>query len=517
MLFCAILCRFIVDSGEIMSDEKKELSDSLIYINDISQKNSAYYDTPLDFSEKEKEIPERIRQMQLLSRGESNLYDFSLRKAKVFYVQGKFMENYEDDFPWSGDIRYYYSSYNDLNVKQLRGYFTWRGRIRKGEYERNAEAFAYIYIYELLNGIGVSSPEESIEKLLEFEKKYADEVLHHPVMQKFIKQWIFEFAVVNRMDPETVLRYADPENMKQDRAILILKEPEKYEINEIFEAMCDIAGQNFFSSSVIKKLGTEGKNYFVKAWKFVNNQTLPNNIKFFKRCFGTIKSFTWHPLLFVLYYHENQDKSITYTLNECRSLSYDSNLENWYQTSYSKTASGMEKFYGFMRCTDRLLRIYLKTGRPIQEKREEKWAIPLVTTFIEADKKAREEAKKVNISIDFSNLDLIRKNAVETCDSLLTEEEKAESLQEEISPETQDLPTIRLDETQIEILQALIDGKPAAGIIAAKHEMPELCADAINEAFFDEVGDNVVECDGKDIVLVEDYRDEVAEFLNCKN
>ncbi len=59
----------------------------------------------------------------------------------------------------------------------------------------------------------------------------------------------------------------------------------------------------------------------------------------------------------------------------------------------------------------------------------------------------------------------------------------------------------------------MLKGGSAAGIIAANHGMPEIYADSINEAFFDEIGDNVIECDGSELVLVDDYRDDVMKII----
>lgn len=515
-------------STEIEEKNKKnEARDDFTFVLESvdSRQYVPYHDTRIDFSRLEKEIPEKIRQMRLLASGNmSNIYDFTLRKARIFYVQAKFMENYEDDFPWWEELRFYAPSYQDLSMKQLRGYFTWRSKIRKGEYEKNADAFAYIYIFELLNGIGVQSPEETIEKLLEFEKKYAGETARSVLMQRFIRQWIFEFALVNGMDRGTLLSYADPEDLKLDHVITVLKEPEKYESREIFEAMCEVAGKKYFSSSVVKKLGNEGTDYFAGAWKFASEQGTVNGQKLFDKCFGTYRKRVFYPLNGTLYCPKNQEKSVDCSLNECRSYIYDPDTENWYLASYRKTISGKDAFSEFMRCADRLLRVYLKTGRELQEKRDEEWAVQVINSFIEADRTAKVEAKKVKISIDLSNLEQIRKDAVQTRDSLLTEEEKTEASDEILTEKTeipleedlqesQNLPEIPLDETMIEILKALLEGRSAAGIIAKYHGMPEICADRINEAFFDEVGDNVVECDGKEIIVVEDYLDDVAGFL----
>ena len=43
--------------------------------------------------------------------------------------------------------------------------------------------------------------------------------------------------------------------------------------------------------------------------------------------------------------------------------------------------------------------------------------------------------------------------------------------------------------------------------------MPSVVADTINEALFDEIGDNVLICDGDEIELVEDYRMDLEDIL----
>ena len=43
--------------------------------------------------------------------------------------------------------------------------------------------------------------------------------------------------------------------------------------------------------------------------------------------------------------------------------------------------------------------------------------------------------------------------------------------------------------------------------------MASLAAEAINQVFLEELGDNVVECEGSALSLVEDYREDVAQML----
>ena len=171
---------------------------------------------------------------------------------------------------------------------------------------------------------------------------------------------------------------------------------------------------------------------------------------------------------------------------------------------------------------------------------------------IEADKAAAEEAAKPKIIIDLSGLDKIRLDAQITRDSLLTEDEmreqapEPEQISELISEQTPD-PAPRqeeqsaqlmtqaatesskgeekpaaieipsLDDTQAQILLSVMRGEPVAGLIREKALMPSVVTDAINEALFDEIGDNVLTCEGDEITLVEDYREDLELVLEGDN
>ena len=52
-----------------------------------------------------------------------------------------------------------------------------------------------------------------------------------------------------------------------------------------------------------------------------------------------------------------------------------------------------------------------------------------------------------------------------------------------------------------------------AQLIRKNHLMSSVVTDAINEAMFDEIGDNVLECEGDEITLVEDYREDLECIL----
>lgn len=166
---------------------------------------------------------------------------------------------------------------------------------------------------------------------------------------------------------------------------------------------------------------------------------------------------------------------------------------------------------------DRKFRIYLNTGRRMKRREEDAWAEVFADEAIAQDQKELKKASVENIRIDRGGLDQIRSDALKTLDSLLSEEEKKEmaSLLEEEKPVEQESAPDEaenglLDEIQMEILRALLDGQPAVPILKRAHLLPSLAADAINEALMDEIGDTAVQCENDTLSLVEDYREEIA-------
>jgi hypothetical protein len=65
-----------------------------------------------------------------------------------------------------------------------------------------------------------------------------------------------------------------------------------------------------------------------------------------------------------------------------------------------------------------------------------------------------------------------------------------------------------------QILRTLLSSGDATEIIKANHLMPSVVAEQINEAYYDQFADNIVDCDGETITIVEDYREELEEMLD---
>ena len=497
------------------------------------------------------QIPPRILEMMKLYEYGSSTVE---HKCRNFYRQGKFMEDYEDDAPWGGEYRRYFTTYHDLNLNQLRGYFAWRTLVRRGVFRRITTSLAYMYLYELLNGIGASSPEESLSRMKEFEAGYLDSGIGDPSMRENLRRWRMEYAVLHGSSTGEVLPFIDPELIERDRKLQVLRSPQEYTDEEVYGALSALSGGKTEKSSVILREPERGRHLFAEVWRYMSLHYMDDGWDIFTACFGKMKKFPWHPLANAVYLDREERGETVYEINACRKFVYKSG--QWSEMRYDELFFDKYRIGAIMHEADRQLRRYLKTGHYLREKAGEEWIAPYVEAVIEADREAAAEAAKPRITIDLSGLDKIRRDAQITRDSLLTEEEMREQETVETKPETPviEAPAIipdreetavqpeasepfnlsvendkksvheepgtvtieipSLDEVHAQILLMLMRGESPAGLIRKEFLMPSVVTDTINEALFDEIGDNVLECDGDEIALVEDYREEVTLILN---
>jgi len=476
-----------------------------------------YRDTALSFAgfgrpQEPGGTPERLQQLRRI-RGYGG---GAAGKAERFYRQARLMEDFEDDVPWTGDFVCYFPTYENLTTRQLRGYFTWRAGVRRGEFAPIPASCAYLYLYELLNGIGTASPQDALQKMREFEAGFLDSGVGDERIRVYLRRWMLEFAVLHGLPPETARKAADPVLLARDEALSALRAPEEASDEEIFSALCCLGGEKLAQSPAATGDPARGRALFAAVWRRAcaderEGKTL------FTRCFGERQARAWYPLSNAVCYQREAPPDADYLLNDCRSFHCRGGA--WQQLAFEKLSFDKELFHGFLHEADARLRRYLKTGRYLREKPADEWAVPDIEDAIEEDRRARLEAARPKISIDLTGLEQIRRDAVTTRESLLTEEERQEEAAEAEKPaappptETTGAGGLPIDPVQAEILRALLAGEDPSPILRAHHRMPSIAADAINEALFDEIGDTVLLCEGDALALVEDYAEDVARIL----
>ena len=475
----------------------------------------SYADTALPFFDSAPREPREKAPLQLLKMQRMYQYgpDPVVSRARNFYRQAVFMQDYEDSLPWSGEFSHYFPTYHDLNIRQLRGYFTWRAEARRGHWQPIATSAAYIYLFELLNGIGAGSPEDALDKLKAFEAGYLGAGYGDERMRKDLRRWMLEYSVLKGLPPETARGFADPEILDRDAALAVLKAPNAHSDNEVFAALCTISGKKAVGPPVIASDPVRGKHLFSEVWRKASGFQWEGK-RLFTLCFGRKKSRRWYPLSGAVYYEREKQDDRDHELDACRTFSLRNGA--WHESSYEVLSFDKVLFRGFIHETDTKLRRYLKTGRYLKEDPADQWVIPYIDEVIEAEKQALKAESRARVSIDLSGLERIRRDADRTRDILLTEEEpeKAEEAGDLIPPAAADETNgIPLDPVLARILRALLKGQDVSEIIREHHLMPSLVADAINEAFLEEIGDTVLLAEGDVLTLVEDYTKDIEGLL----
>ena len=457
-------------------------------------------------------IPTRILEMMQLYEYRSSSFE---NKCRNFVRQGKFMEDYEDDAPWNSEVKRYFATYHDLNINQLRGYFAWRTRVRRGEFHPITMSLAYMYIYELLNMIGAKTPEEAIRKMREFEKGFLDSGIGDRSMRENLHRWIMEFAVLSGSPKEEVLPLIAPDLIERDRQLMVLRKPSEHSDEEVFGALNALTGGKTEKSSVFLKEPERGIHLFAEVWRYMAEHYDDCGWDIFAACFGKLRKFPWHPLANAVYMDQKKREEAEYKVTECRKFVCKNG--EWSEIRYDELFFDRYRVHAIVHEADRQIRRYLKAGHYLKVKKGEEWITPYVEAVIEADRAAAVEAAKPKITIDLSGLDKIRRDAQITRDSLLTEDEMREQAPEQmmklapeqapqqaedpavqheeqqiVQPMILELPEVpkeeeksaeveipSLDDTQAQILLSVMRGEPVAGMIREKALMPSVVTDAM--------------------------------------
>ncbi|MFB5760670.1 TerB N-terminal domain-containing protein [Paenibacillus medicaginis] len=81
----------------------------------------------------------------------------------------------------------YWPTYSQMNGSQTEWYFYWRREVRGKRYPETDLSYIFIYIYELIHGVGWTEPEEGFQLLLELREAYADS---YPGLLEYMADWL---------------------------------------------------------------------------------------------------------------------------------------------------------------------------------------------------------------------------------------------------------------------------------------------------------------------------------------
>ena len=112
---------------------------------------------------------------------------------------------------------------------------------------------------------------------------------------------------------------------------------------------------------------------------------------------------------------------------------------------------------------------------------------------------------------------MIREDAADTRDSLLTEEELKAEQEEKTQVEENSVDNVKedygLSKEEVTTVIMLLNGEDPEKYLKENHLMAAIVIDNINEKMFDEIGDNVVEFIDDAPILIEDYREDLEDMF----
>lgn len=511
-------------------------------------------------------VPEpikRLREMQTTPTGRT------WSETRLFYEQARLLEDFEDHAPYTGQFISYYPTYRSMNDRQLRGYFTWRGDVRRGQIEDVSTSFAYVYIYELLMGIGVEPGVRGFEAIQAFYQAYR--AFDQTSMDRNVRPWLVDYVVDHALDPKLAAPYAD---IAHDGAIALLEGIDRAAVlsappkgsrrealgfgtlgepaKKLMEAAGELSTYRVTESKLYKDMPDDLELVFCAVFiRLARHYARTHNQGLTETLFGT--RFAVRHLMYAsaIHYDPAPHADCAYELSPTRR--YVCRQGNWTCEGYHDGGAKSAKLGDICRAVDRQLRAALDYPAQLKDHAEPKYLVKMIDAEI-ADYLAYKEAHRpVVIDIDLSKLAGIRSAAAVTQEALLVDEEREEGtaqpqslspssnspvrteappapqahaeLRAEIgspagpsllTPESTPKETMGpygLSQSEVAFLQALLKSNEEE-LIRGVGSSVDLVVDAVNEKLFELLGDTAIEFgDDGEPRLVEDYVDDVREAL----
>lgn len=427
-------------------------------------------------------------------------------RESIFIKQGKLLAGYEDDYVYDRRVTHYFPTYQSLTNPELRGYFSWRTKLRRGNLQKTSLTYAFLYIYELLNQIGVTDPMDGYRKLTEFRDAYG--ALDDGILP-YLNLWLMDYVVYYNLDAG--LLAGDPQ-VRFNRGIAALDSIQSRGDEEVIRAVKQLSPKWLERSKFYREYREDCDTVIVRVLRRMSAHYNARCKKtMVEQYFGSFSQY--RVILFdAAVFHERQvEGSRQYMVDE--NYIYRCRNGLWSVQKYNCLPHSNRKLGDVLKAIDGVMRECYGYGRPIQYKLDTKWILKIIqeeARNLLAEKKAAEEKK---ITIDYSRLARIRSDAAVTRDRLMVEEEAEEEAPPVQTPapaeEPEDTP---LTKDEYRLLQSLLYGRDY-GWVRSSGLMLSVLVDGINDKLYDTFSDSVLLGDDPP-ELIEDYIADLKEMIH---
>ena len=427
-------------------------------------------------------------------------------RESIFIKQGKLLAGYEDDYVYDRQVLRYFPTYQSLTDPELRGYFSWRTKLRRGNLQKTSLTYAFLYIYELLNQIGVADPMDGYRKLTEFRDAYG--ALDDGILP-YLNLWLMDYVVYYNLDAGLL---ADTPQVRFNRGIAVLDSIQSRGDEEVIRAVKQLSPKWLERSKFYREYQEDCDTVIVRVLRRMSAHYNARCKKtMVEQYFGSFSQY--RVILFdAAVFHERQvEGSRQYMVDE--NYIYRCRNGLWSVQKYNCLPHSNGKLGDVLKAIDGVMRECSGYGRPIQYKLDTKWILKIIqeeARNILTEKKAAEEKK---ITIDYSRLARIRSDAAVTRDRLMLEEEAEEEAPPVQTPapaeEPEDIP---LTKDEYRLLQSLLYGRDY-GWVRFSGLMLSVLVDGINDKLYDTFSDSVLLGDDPP-ELIEDYIADLKEMIH---
>lgn len=487
-------------------------------------------------AEKKDALPSVLHKLRQITPGMFHS-DWDEREAQQFFFQAAIAKDYEDDYDWNGSFVCFRPAYRMMSNEQLRGYFTWRTRWKKGEEsdleEMTRASFALIRVYEILNGCAENA-EEGYPELVRLLDVYGPLQV---ILKVQLKRWIHDYVIDHQLKDHVEETFF-PE-LEADRALQVLGHPEEADDMAYFDALSRLSEYRMDKSVFLQKQKALSARILKKACMEISRQLEESvHLNLLQKCFGDGSGTGRYAVFYRNAIYHDPEKA--------RHVHEEKEFQVDAIRTYVKDKDGIWRIHSpylstdrshvlgdIIRETDRQLRDKYGKASKLREHKPQSAFKKLIARVIEEDEQEQIEAAKPKIHIDLSSLSRIRSDADIVRDALIIneEEETAPALKKEPVMERQEhaekeaaepvaaslqekkKPAEADGDPKYVLLHALLDGTDCREYLHAHHIQLAMLVDEINETMMDAVGDTVIEFDGDTPVLIEDYREDAEEWL----
>ena len=360
--------------------------------------------------------------------------------ARVFYEQARALA----DFDGTGDptvpFKSYFPTYQAMNDRQLSSYLAWRTQARKGVIAASTASYAFVYIYELLMGVGAQEGLPTLAALTSFWVAWKKQAATDAgLLDFYLHIWLRDYIVYHGLDRSLLERVSGPASQRDVvdvyAAVPVLREAEALVLaggslagdmaQKAFDAMCLASSFRLTGSKFYKDYPAETQAVTCGVFaRLVQHCAHRRKVGYVDGLFGAEQRRA-HPMFYgAVFYAPQTHPDATYRVSD--SEAYICRDGTWRRKVPCAEETRSRDLGLLMHTVDHEMRRIWEYPKQVRAYEVPRYLEGFVTKEATAAHEAWLAAQTPKIHIDRSLLRGIRTAAVKTRESLLVDEERAE-------------------------------------------------------------------------------------------